>query len=367
MKIGYLIGSLLTGGSERQLSELAVAMAARGHDVEIAAYDGPGVFDQYVRDHGVVVRHMAGGSKRDKIRAIRQWAGRFDPDVMHGFMKRASSLAVIANLPSRRSRVVASDFSTATYSRSQPVLWVALALFALADRVATQTEMNRKSLGLLGPWLRHKTVVVRNGVDTRRFRPTKEVARSGPFRFLCVGTVYRLKNPVRVVEAARQLRSRRSDFSFDWIGSHGQGGMESPEYLQAMEIIRQNGLEEMIRFPGPSTRMEEVYPLYDGLVHVSLQDGIPNAVVEAMACGLPLVVSRVSDLPAIVAEGRNGVVCDENDPVSIARAMESLLEETVKERREMAKRSRNLSIRWFGRERFVDEFESLYREILGLS
>ncbi len=365
MKIGYLIGSLLTGGSERQLSELAVAMAVRGHQVEIAAYDGPGIFDGYVRDHGVAVRHMDGGTKRKKIKAIRRWAGQFDPDVMHGFMKRASSLAVLANFPGRRSRVVASDFSTATYSRSQPVLWAALALFALADRVATQTEMNRRSIGLLGPWLRHKTVVVRNGVDTQRFRPTKEGGRDGPFRFLCVGTVYRLKNPVRVVEAARQLHSRRSDFSLDWIGSHGQGGMESPEYLQAMEIVHHNGLEDVIRFPGPSTRMEEVYPSYDGLVHVSLQDGIPNAVVEAMACGLPLVVSRVSDLPAIVEEGRNGVVCDQNDPGSIARAMEILLEESVTERRETAKRSRDLSIRWFGRERFVDEYEALYREILG--
>ncbi len=128
MKIGYLIGSLGAGGSERQLSELAVGMVVRGHEIEIAAYDGAGFFDDYVEGCGVTVRHMEGGSKTRKLLAVRRWARAFDPDLLHGFMKRASSLAALANLPGRRCRVVASDLSTATYSRGQPVLWAATAL-----------------------------------------------------------------------------------------------------------------------------------------------------------------------------------------------------------------------------------------------
>jgi glycosyltransferase involved in cell wall biosynthesis len=365
LRIGYLIGALGTGGSERQLSELAAGMVARGHEVEIAAYDGAGAFDSRLEAQGVKVRRMTGGSKRDKLRAVRRWARTFDPDVLHGFMKRASGLAVLANLPRRRRRVVASDLSTATYMRGSPALWGALVLFAMADRVATQTETNRRSLRMLAPWLRSKVVVVRNGVDTGRFVPSLQPRRQGSLRFLCVGTVYRLKNPVRLVEAVRLLHDRRPGFTLDWVGNLGQGGGESEEYRQAAALVREHGMSDVLRFAGPADRIETTYHDHDALVHVSVQEGMPNAVLEGMACGLPLVVSRVSDLPLIAAEGRNGFVCDETSPASIAEAMERMLDLAEPERLAMGARSRELAVRWFGRERFLIEYETLYRNLLG--
>lgn len=363
MRIAYLIGSLNAGGSERQLTELAVGMARRGHRVEVAAYDGPGFFDARAEAGGVAVRTGEGGSKLAKVRAIREWMSGFRPDVVHGFMKRASSLGILASLPARRCGLVASDLSTATYSRHKPSLWASLLLFGLADRVATQTEANRRSIGLLAPWLRGRTVVVRNGVDTDRFSPSGEAARHHPFRFLCVGTVYRLKNPVRVVEAARLLRERGIAFTVDWVGNPGQRGSESEEYRAATALVETHGLHDTVRFVGCTDRVEDHYRSHDALLHVSIQDGIPNAVVEGMACGLPLVVSRVSDLPLIVAEGRNGFVCDERAPASIADAMRRMVEIGEAERREMAARSRRLAVSWFGSERFTQEYEHMYRNI----
>jgi len=365
MRVGLLIGALGTGGSERQLSELAMGLVVRGVEVEVVAYDGPGHFDEVLRNHGVEVRVLRGGSRPRKLREVRRWANAWRPDILHGFMKRASGLAVMANLPGRRARVVASDLSTATYSRRTPALWGALLLFAFADRVATQTEMNRRSLKLLAPWLRSKTVVVRNGVDTSRFVPGDHSTSTGPIRFLCVGTVYRVKNPVRLVEAVHLLRQHRTGFVVDWVGSRGQGGRESEEYQQAAELVQRHGLGDVFRFLGLAARVEDAYHDHDVLVHVSLQEGMPNAVVEAMASGLPVVVSQVSDLPLVVREARNGFVCDETSPASIAEAMERVLDLSAQERQEMGARSRDLAVRWFDRTRFVDEYERLYRSLLG--
>ena len=362
MRIGYLIGALGAGGSERQLCELAVGMAGRGHRVEVACYDGPGVFDSIAEQGGVTVRRMAGGSKLDKLRNIRAWIAQFDPQVLHGFMKRASSLAILANVP-RRRRVIASDLSTATYSRHKPALWGSLALFAMADRVATQTEANRRSLEMLAPWLRGRVIVVRNGVDTCRFQPASEPRTSAAFRFLCVGSVYRVKNPVRVVEAARLLRERTSSpFRIDWHGRLGLGGAGtvSAEYVQARQLVERDGLDGMVVFHGETKHIDEAYRAADALVHVSLQEGIPNAVVEAMASGLPIVVSGVSDLPLLVEAARNGFVCDERSPASIALAMERMLGASAGERADMSARSRELALAWFGTDRFVDEYERLY-------
>jgi len=364
LRLGYLIGSLSSGGSERQLCELAAGMAHRGHTVTISAFDGPGILDDWVTARGVQIQHGTGGSRIAKIRWIREWIHEYQPHILHGFMKRASSLAILASFPRCRIPVIGSDLSTATYSRRQPALWGALLLFVFARRVATQTERNRRSLERLAPWLRGKVTVVRNGCDTDRFTPCSGERPPGPFRFLCSGTVYRVKNPVRVVEAARQLRDGGLAFTLDWAGSLGQGMDPSPEYQEAQTLIGRYRLEKTVRFLGRQESMESVYTRYDALVHVSLQEGIPNAVVEAMACGLPVVVSRVSDLPLIVAEGRNGWVCDETDPAAIAAAMRQLLELDADERRAMGQRSRELAVRWFGRERMLDEYESLYRQIL---
>ena len=368
MKIGVLIGGLGQGGAERQLVELARGLVRRGHTVRVLAYTVNGPAEAAAREQGVPVEALGAGSKWEKFRSVRRWLRTFRPEVIHGVMKRASSLAVLANLPARRCRVVGTDMSTASYARHKPDLWAALLLYAFTDAVVTQTEMNRRNLARLAPWLARRIQVIRNGVDTERFRPAEGGRTAGPFRFVCVGTVYRVKNPVRVVEAAALLAQREAgDFCLEWYGRPGLSadGLPSEEFQRAQALVRSLGLEKRVRFMGPRHDIETVYRQADTLVHASLQEGTPNAVVEAMASGLPVVVSRVSDLPLIVETARNGFVCDATDPAAIADAMERLLRTPPAERVAMGRRSRELAERWFGPERFVAEFEALYASLLG--
>lgn len=381
MRIGLLIGGLGQGGAERQLAQLALGLQRRGHLVELCTYATAGPAEADLQQQGVTVRMFATGSKMAKLKAVRRWLRDFQPDVLFGSMKRASSLAVLANLPIRRCRVVGNDFSTASYSRRKPELWLALILFTLTDAVVTETEMNRRNLARLAPWLARRLHVIRNGVDTERFRPAersverqdlvREVCPTASekqpvFRFVCVGTVYRIKNPVRVVEAVHRLRQRwPGAFRLDWYGRPGQDpSVPSPDFLRAVQLVEQYGLQDCVRFHGPRADIEKAYREADALVHVSLQEGIPNAVVEGMACGLPVVVSRVSDLPLIVQTARNGFVCDETDVEAIADAMQRMLETPPTERLAMSRRSRELAEKWFGLERYISEFEALYRSLL---
>jgi glycosyltransferase involved in cell wall biosynthesis len=177
-----------------------------------------------------------------------------------------------------------------------------------------------------------------------------------------------VKNPVRVVEAVHHLAQEAGTrFRLDWYGRFGMGpaGSRSPDYEAAVDYVRRHDLGPLITFHGPRTDIEQVYREADAVVHASLQEGIPNAVVEAMASGLPLVVSRVSDLPLLVETARNGFVCDEHSAVSIAEAMRGLLMTPPAERQAMGERARELAVRWFGRERFIREFEALYTSLTG--
>ncbi len=131
-----------------------------------------------------------------------------------------------------------------------------------------------------------------------------------------------------------------------------------------MELIREAGLEDFFSFRGETGEIEKVLPGCDALIHPSLQEGFPNAVVEGMACGLPLVVSRVSDLPLVVESAKNGFVVDQHDPASIAQGMRRMMEADEEERRNMGDRSRKLAEEWFGVERFVGEYAELYGELV---
>ena len=368
MRIGFVIGGLGRGGAELQMLQLADGLVRRGHEVHALAYDGPGVLDERFRAAGVDLLAERSTTRLQKVVAVRRWMRRTRVDVVHAVMKRASSVSLLARGLRRRTAVVATDFSTATYGAGKPVLWGSLVAFAFADRVVTETDRNRDSLVRMAPWLRTKTKVVRNGLDTDRFRPGEARARPGDgavFRFCVVGTIAKAKNPIRVIEAVRALRERgHSAFRVDWYGRDGHSpatdlGARARAHADAC------GVADIVVFHGDTPDIVDAYRRADALLHVSVQEGIANALVEGMACGLPIVVSRISDFPQIVERAQNGFMADPNDVASIADAMARLMALSFDDRVDMGRRSRDIAVRWFHRDRFVDEHETLYRELVG--
>ena len=362
LRIGYVVGGLGRGGAELQLLRLAEGFVQRGHQVDVIAYDGPSVLDEDFRTAGVSVTTEGTVTRRQKLRAVQEWLRESELDVVHCIMKRASSLTLLARWPARRPAVIASDYSSATYGRRTPTLLLSLATFAAADRVVTEIELNRRSLERMGPWLRGKTLVIRNGLDTDLFTPSATAGsdHDDTFVFCVVGTLSSVKNPLRVVDAVAELRRRgHARFRVEWYGRDGSWqrvNMAERARARAASLA----LEDHIVFRGETSDVVRAYRTAHALLHASTQEGFPNAVAEGMACGLPLAVSRVSDLPLVVAEARNGFVFDETDPSSIADAMERLMVLPQEERLAMSERSRDLALRWFGMQRYLDEFEELY-------
>lgn len=347
-----------------QMMRLAGGLAARSHQVEVLAYSGASPLDQDLENAGVRVHAVHATSRLSKIRAARGWLTGFRPDVVHGIMKRASSVAVLARIGMPSMRVVATDMSTATFVPNSVALRLSLLVFAGADSVVTQTEVNKRNLISLAPWLRSRTVVVRNGVDTERFAPSQGTDRSdAPFTFCVLGTVYDVKNPEAVIRAVKELLDRGArEFRVEWYGRLGLDAdtEHRRDTNSALRLAAELNVETNIRFHGQTKDVERVLQTSDALLHASVQEGFPNAVVEGMACGLPIVVSRVSDLPLVVHEARNGFVFDERDVSAIADAMEQMMATSKVERQAMGTRSRALAVRWFGLVRFIDDFEQLY-------
>ena len=135
------------------------------------------------------------------------------------------------------------------------------------------------------------------------------------------------KGFVFAVDAAARLLAEGRKLELRFVG---RGPLEG----ELRDRVRELGLEEHVRFLGfqPPDRMGEVYRSCHVLVMPSIidadgdRDGIPNVGLEAMAHGLPLVGSRVSGIPEIVEEGRNGFLAPPGDPEGLADAMAAVMD-----------------------------------------
>lgn len=170
-----------------------------------------------------------------------------------------------------------------------------------------------------------KVVLAYHGVDTGRFQPAP-VTGGGDgddvLRVLAVGRLVAKKGYPVLLEALQRLVGGGRPVACRIIG----GGPDL-EYLTS--LAEQLGLAGIVSFAGARTHQEiaEEYRRADVFVQASVvladgdRDGIPNALLEAMASGLPVVASAVSGIPEAVIDGFGGLLVPPGDPAALAEAL----------------------------------------------
>jgi glycosyltransferase involved in cell wall biosynthesis len=160
-----------------------------------------------------------------------------------------------------------------------------------------------------------------HGVDLERFirLPFPEIK---PLKLLAVGRLVAKKGFHILIDAAARLRE---PFQLDIIG-------EGPEEKRLTGLIRAHNLESKIRLCGPKTHddLPEAYSRAHVLVAPSIvdqsgdRDGLPNVVLEAMACGRPVIASDIAALGSAVIHQQTGLLTSAGNPESLAAAIELL-------------------------------------------
>jgi teichuronic acid biosynthesis glycosyltransferase TuaC len=166
-----------------------------------------------------------------------------------------------------------------------------------------------------------KVTVLRNGVDTSLFRPPgdRDAARRalglrGP-TLISVGLLIERKGHHHVIEAMLQL----PEFGLLIVG-------EGPDHARLAGLIERLGLGGRVRLLGPRPHAElpALYGAADALVLASSREGWANVLLEAMACGTPVVASNIPGNPEVVREEVAGVIAEVNSPDGFAAAVRRL-------------------------------------------
>jgi glycosyltransferase involved in cell wall biosynthesis len=102
---------------------------------------------------------------------------------------------------------------------------------------------------------------------------------------------------------------------------------EGPQRAELEVLAAQLGVTERVRFPGRVGDVAALLRAAELLVHPARWEGFGLALLEAMLCGKPIVASRVSSIPELVADGETGILVPPDDPAALATAVGILLED----------------------------------------
>ncbi|MGB5835270.1 MAG: glycosyltransferase family 4 protein [Thiohalocapsa sp.] len=191
-----------------------------------------------------------------------------------------------------------------------------------------------------------------NAVDTSFFSPAPWDERLSdfggrPFRLVFVGNFTRRKGADIMPRIMRELGS-----GFELSFTSGLRGGERGRHPNNMHCLGRLSLEDV----------RAAYRNADALLFPSRIEGMPRAVMEAMACATPVIAANTSSLPEAVNNGRNGWLCPPDDVAAFAGAIRKLALDKPGWQR-MAEEARATAVRRFSLERMVDEYLALAAEL----
>jgi glycosyltransferase involved in cell wall biosynthesis len=201
--------------------------------------------------------------------------------------------------------------------------------------------------------------VIPNAIDLSAFTPPLQRETEGPVRLLYVGRFNTFKSVETLVTAVGRLSHLEvGEFELNLVGE----GEQRP-VLERM--VSDLGLTRRVNFLGWVARdcIADHYRRADIFVTATTWEGMPNTVLEAMACGLPIVGTQASGLRDLVHDDINGYLVPIKDPDALAEALARLVDNGY-ERRRMGRESRKLAEREFAWEYIAEQYTRVYEQVL---
>jgi len=365
MHIAYIIDDLRVAGAQVHLVRLLAALrTSPGYELEVLCLGpaSPHVLAQMPA--GVPLRFFRMSSVKDRhflpaFLGLTRHLRRERPDIVHTYLNTAGVFGLVAARLAGRSRVVTSRRDMGVFRSGRIRALEALLsrrgatrVFCVCRAVADET---RRREGIPEEKLR----VLLNGIDTRASVPRSAYSRSGPLKlFMAAGMNRAAKGHALFLEAAARARAACGDDVAFFLA--GDGPLRGTLEEQAARL----GLRESVRFLGERSDVALLLDGMDVLVVPSETEGISNAILEAMAKGLPVIATAVDGNLETVVEGATGSLVSRGDPQALAEAMLAYVRDrSLVEAHGRGARTRAESV--FDLETMVSAYRAEYADLAG--
>lgn len=366
MKVLHVISSGGMYGAEAVILNLSRALNEQSHRAILGVFSNsaqPNLqLHQRALEEGIESHLIScdGQIDRSVPEAIRQLANNTHADVVHAHGYKADVYVYLAMRNSPKP--IVSTCHGWIEPNTMVRLYGALDRFLLRSYggiVAISEEVKQK---LLRAGVKEDRVhLIQNGIDLRPFNAARQGIQSpdGADRALQVGFVGRLsqeKGPDLFLRAAAEVVREMPRIKFLLAG-------DGPKKAELEVLIDSLHIREHVFLLGRTEDMASFYASLDILVSSSRQEGLPIALLEGMASGLPLVATAVGSVPEIVQTDRTGILVPAENVQALAKAINELLQEpTLRDRYGGAAKA--LIADKYSADRMAANYISLYEEVI---
>ncbi|MBN2387845.1 MAG: glycosyltransferase family 4 protein [Anaerolineales bacterium] len=239
----------------------------------------------------------------------------------------ATSLPILATIhtPMKadvRSIKINSLFSLLIHLQAPISIGIENRILRRANGIVAVSSSVANELGEYGI-KRQDVTVAGNGVDVRSFFPSRNDGTNAPSYFLTVGRLGPRKGLEDLVDSVSLIREKDPNLKFYLIG-------EGPLRQRLQKKVTRLGLNGQVIFLGhvsEKARLVDYYQKAAGYIHPAHYEGLPTVLLEAMACGKPVVATAVSGALDVIRDRENGLLIPPRSPQAIASAVFELLDQ----------------------------------------
>jgi glycosyltransferase involved in cell wall biosynthesis len=365
MKVLQLISSGGHYGAENMLLNLSVGLQKTGEDVTVAIFENaqnPNLeVAERLREKGIEVEVVRCGGRFDlaAVRSLRAIIGKRSIDIVHSHGYKADLYALAAT---RGTKVL-----LVATCHNWPGKSLALRVYAVLDRlglryfahIACVSEEVSKRLGKSGV-ATGKTTLIPNGIDTQAFQyatPAENIRTNRPGEILVgvVGRLVREKGCEVLLRAAAEIADEFPELRIVIVG-------EGPERASLEQQANELGLGRRVHFAGKRQDMPGIFASFDIFVLPSFGEGMPMAVLEAMAAGKAIIATKVGEIPKLLLNEDFGLLVQPNHVGELRDALARLLRD-CNLRESMGRNGVERVVLLFSLERMTDAYRALYRDL----
>ncbi len=362
-KILVLTNTLGTAGTERNLVAICQYLDRARYEPEVWMLHGGGSHEPSLKAIGVPIRNL--GRKRARsplfaLRAARQIA-RTEADLIHVFHPAIGFYAALArSIFGLRKPIV---FWMGTPKTRRRHRWLFRWFARRFDRVIANSNSVKEICKTLG-FSDLQIVVIENGHDTTRFEATIDRARirrelgvqPNEKLILFVGRLIDTKRVCDAVDALTLLQPAQYKTKLVIVGE----GPESPALAAQVERL---GLRDRVILTGRRSDIPELLRSADLFVFPSESEGLPNSIIEACLARLPIVACNVPGVTDVVEDGKHGLLAPPREPVSLAAAIQRLLDHPDESAR-LGAAAYGMAIDRFSITGFMERIHRVYDDLL---
>jgi N-acetyl-alpha-D-glucosaminyl L-malate synthase BshA len=362
------------GGSGVVATELGMELAARGHEVHFITYanpirlddDYPRIFyhEVHVTDYPLFQYPPYSLALSSRMAEVARTANLDLLHVHYAIPHSISAWLASQMVEERRLPVVTTLHGTDVTLVGMDPSYLPITRFSIekSDGVTSiSNHLRQQTQEVLG--VRHEIRVIYNSVNCEVYRPERDLELRRRYAKPDEKILIHLSNfrPVkRVLDCVRAFSkiAPRVPSRLLMVG-------DGPDRAPAEMLARELGVADRVVFLGKQMRVAHLLPIADVMLVPSEMESFGLAALEAMACGVPAVASRVGGLPEVVTDGVDGYLVPVDDTQAVAEAALRLLEDAELHARVAAAARRTAETRFTTTE-IIPQYEQLYREIAGV-